>query len=212
MASPLTALATANYGGRVDCWGATYANDAAGTGNLEVKTTDSYTGQAAGYECDETFLEFDTSGIPDTATIDSATLFLYGINDNSVTDFTLEVYAYDFGAAVTTADFRNSAALAALYAAGGLLASKSTAGGIADNAYTAFTSGAAFLAAINKIGNTRLIVASDRHRAVTTPTGQERIQWNLRTTSGKEPKLVVAYTEAATGCPKMTDHYSRLRR
>lgn len=32
------------------------------------------------------------------------------------------------------------------------------------------------------------------------------------TDANKRPKLVITYTEAATGCPKMTDHYSRLRR
>jgi len=31
-------------------------------------------------------------------------------------------------------------------------------------------------------------------------------------TTSLRPKLVVTYTEAATGCPKMTDHYARLRR
>ena len=31
-------------------------------------------------------------------------------------------------------------------------------------------------------------------------------------TTSLRPKLVVTYTEAATGCPKMTEHYARLRR
>lgn len=31
-------------------------------------------------------------------------------------------------------------------------------------------------------------------------------------TAASRPKLVIEYTEAAAGCPKMTDHYARLRR
>ena len=205
MASPLTALATANSG-RVESDNATYATAVAGSG-LVANTAYYYVGQAPGYYLDILYLEFDTSGIGAGQIISAATFSLYGNDAGSAGPHTEIVAAYDYGVSATTADWRTAAQLTALTA----LASKACTTAISESAYTDFTSQAAFLAAINPVGMTRLIVFSASQASSTQPSAAERVRWNIRTATGKEPKLVVTYAPAATGCPKMADHYARLR-
>ena len=160
------------------------------------------------YQTLQAFLPFDTSAIPDDATIGTPELKLSRESDNSVTDFILQVYAYDFGATVTTADYRTRTQAAALTP---LLATYDTAAGWGAG-YRVFTSTGDFAAAINKTGETRLFVVSDRFIAGTSPAGKEYVAFAYQGVANRAPTLTVTYTEAATGCPKMSDHYARLRR
>lgn len=142
----------------------------------------------------EAYVQWDTSSIPDTNVISSATISLYGKNDQSDTDYVQEIRMSDWGTALTTADWIAQANLSGKT----LVASKSTAGGIPTNAYTAFTSEAALLTNINKTGSTRVLLCSNRFTAGTQPTGLERVEWWLGAKgAGYQPKLVVVHDAPA---------------
>lgn len=144
----------------------------------------------------EAFLSFDTSSIPDTATITSATLSLDGISDSSTTDFTIQARLYDWGTAVTTGDWVAGESLSALP----LLATFATAGGFGTG-YNDFTSEATFKDNISKTGETRIILCSSRTVNGNAPGGAEFVTFNFSDAAGtsEDPKLVVEYTEVGGG-------------
>ena len=145
------------------------------------------------YRCFEAFLIFDTSSIPDTDTVSGVVPSLYGNVDTSVTDFVsaLGTSSYNGGAVVTT-DWVAGASLPAS------LATWNSSGYVAD--YNAFTSaGAALNSAINKSGNTALILFSEEHRDNSTPTTNEYVRFTDADEVGTttDPKLDI--THAAPG-------------
>jgi hypothetical protein len=140
------------------------------------------------YYVREMFLNFDTSSIPDTDTIDSVVLSMYGFQDLSDTDFTMEAYLKDWGASLDTGDWVAGADLGAQT----LLATLAVTV-VPTNAYTAFTSESGFVNYVNKTGLTRLMLSSSRTRAGTTPTGFEAVSWNMSESANK-PKLVVNHS------------------
>jgi len=171
LTSPHTFYPTAESG-NLESISATYATARDGGGTLN-EGAGGQPGQTlvAGplYYCWETFVAFDTSGIPDGATISAATLEVYGWYDNSTTNFTLQARTYDYGATLTTADFRTAAQLSAAT----LLASIAVTS-VTFSAYDTWTeSGTALRDAISKTGETRMVICSDRHVAGTTPTNDE---------------------------------------
>ena len=148
---------------------ATYTIAADGTayiGTIAAGAAGQYV-DTGDYKCRETFMSFDTSVVPVDATVSSATLTVTANGDNTAQDFTVEVFAYDFGVAVDTTDWQDRSELTA----GTLLASYDTSDGWTGS--MVFTSESAFLAAIVKGGTTRIVLASDRHRAGTVPTINE---------------------------------------
>ena len=198
----LTAYSSA-ADGYIESESTSYSSARAGTGSpVTALDTQGFctVGQRAGgggdYHCYAAFLDFDTSGIPDDATITAVELSLYGSFDASDTDFDIEARLHDWGASLTTADWVAGADLGAKT----LLASKATSGWSAS-AYNAFTeNGSSFRDSINKTGVTRVIVCSSRHRAGNTPTGDERITFYAaeEASTTKDPKLVVTYTTSTT--------------
>jgi len=198
MASPLTVYSESSDG-RVETIASTWAS-AYGGNSPSADSANAYMGSIYSdpwYLCNHFYINFDTSDIPDDATIDSATLSLYGRDDQSDTDFTLEVYAHNWGDTLETGDWLIPGDFSGLTR----VAYKSTSGGISNSAYTDFSSDAAFLTNISKTGFTRLVGTSDRFIATTEPTGRERVRFYVNEDAGKQPKLVVAYTEAAAGNP-----------
>lgn len=162
-------------------------------GLADSRVGQRYTGSA--YQCYESFLEFDSTGIIAAGdTITAATLRLYFRFDDSTTDFTLRARLYDFGAAVTTADYVSGASLS-----GTLLATLASSGIGAGNSYKSCTD-VALAANITKNGTTRIILHSDRHEAATTPTGSEYMTFYLSDATNMS-KLDITYTPA----PTMTD-------
>ena len=162
------------------------ANNASGDG---VDTTgDIYTGQAPGGYY-EGFLAFDTSTV--VGTITAVTLSVYGMNDSSVTDFTLEARLHDWGATLTTADWVPGNQLGTKT----LLASMNTSGWSAAG-YNTLTSDAAFLTNINQSGFTRVLMCSSRHRLGNTPSGSEFVGYRSANQAGttNDPKLVIETT------------------
>lgn len=144
------------------------------------------------YICYEMFLSFDTSSIPDGATISAVTLSLYGKADASDTDFTINARAYDWGASLTTADWIAGASLS-----GNTLLATFATSGFSAAGYNDFTSESAFLTAINKTGTTYIVLSSSRHEGANAPSGNEYVSTYLADEAGttKDPKLTVVYSE-----------------
>ena len=192
-----TVFATAPGGeGDVDSSDVTYAT--ARTSGSLVATANHSVGQevfAGTFYCREAFILFDTSGIPDTDTVSGVVLSLDGTTNASTTDFTSTVAASSYNGGVTvTGDWVDGSTLSGLTS----LATFGSAG--YDAAYMAFTSaGAAFNSAINKTGNTSLIVFSSRHSAGTEPPNSEYITYTDADAAGttEDPKLDITHAGAA---------------
>lgn len=146
---------------------ATYATARAGTGTLTVVgPTDGALrlGQqlAAGtYSVWQSFISFDTSGIPEGVPVLQAQLQGVVGTDNSTTNFTMEARIHDWGTTLETTDF----------VAGADLASKPLlASFISSPGAVTFTSAAGSASLVNTTGRTSLVLASSRQGANTAPT------------------------------------------
>lgn len=156
--------------------------------------TEFLVGSQLGYYEDQWFGAFDTSAIPEEATVTAAVLSLYCHTSRNASQG-VYIYAYDWGAAVDSTDWRNQSACS-----GGTRLASLAAGSFSTSAYTAFTSDAAFPAAIVKAGTTRLVAVGDRYVAGTTPTAEHRDGWHSGSqveAPERRPRLVVTYNVPA---------------
>lgn len=197
-----TVVYSSTADGHINSANAAYATARTG-GTLTVDTSTSSqnaVGQVEffGYNCAEGFLDFDTSGIPDADTVSAAVLDVYGSQDSSTTNFTIEARLQNWGGTLTTADWVSGADLGTPT----LLASRSTASGWSTSAYNTFTD-TAFPANVNKTGVTYVMLCSDRHRVGNDPGagGSEFVRFYSADDSGttRDPKLTV--THAGAGNP-----------
>ena len=190
-----TVFATAPVGqGYVRSRSSSYAT--ARTGGSLAAFNNHQAGQAFSspdYDCYESFLIFGTSGIPDADDVSAVVLSCDGSLDGSTTDFIMGAAAsvYD-GGSVVVGDWVSGDSIPTPE-----LATWDSAGYSAD--YNAFTETAGFKDAINKTGDTSLILYSQRHRDATTPTGAERVIFTDADAAGTttDPKLDI--THAAGG-------------
>jgi hypothetical protein len=185
----------------------TYATAAAMGANTYAgtSTTKSVIGQiksAYGYFCYEAFMNIDLAALVGAgATIDGAVLSLYGAEDATLdANPTWQVYTKDWGAALTTADAVPGGAGGANLDDLTKLASFNTATlGWNTAGYNDFTSIAALTTAIEAAvggdGLLRLLIASDRLEAGTTPGTGTKYEDATFWVSGTAhpPKLVVIY-------------------
>ena len=175
---------------------ATYATARTGgtlNASNEHRVGQTWTGSV--YGCYESFIIFDTSGVPDTDAVSAVVLSLDGNSDNTATDFTAAAAASSYdGGAVVTGDWVSGAAIPTPE-----LATWNSAGYSAG--YNAFTETADFKDAINKTGNTSLILYSQRHRDSTTPTGQEYLHFTDADAAGTttDPKLDITHAAGGGG-------------
>jgi hypothetical protein len=101
-------------------------------------------------------LTFDTSGIDDGDDIDSVVIKLDGHSQTPGSGFVFEIRAHDWGATAEVEDWVPGADMAGKT----LLASLASAS-YGTSGLNTFTSEAAFLSAINKTGETRVVVTTD---------------------------------------------------
>jgi hypothetical protein len=146
-------------------------------------------GGAYDFQCFEAFFRFDTSPLPDTATVQSVTLYTW-ILDNATAaalltgtpreprapgtprgpavgiPVTFEARTKLSGNSVDTGDWVAGASLAGL----GLRASVALTSATPEEYWVAWTSDASFKAAVNRTGYTELIIHSARQRTGTAPS------------------------------------------
>lgn len=189
-----TVYATAPVGaGSVDSSNATYATARTG-GTLNI-SGNHLVGQLPGYSCDEAFVIFDTSGIPDTDTVSAVVASFDGNLNGSTADFVAGLAASSYnGGAVVTGDWVSGAAIPTPE-----LGTWNSSGYSAD--YNAFTETADFKTAINKTGNTSLIIYSQSHRDGTTPTANEYVYFTDADAAGTttDPKLDITHAAGGGG-------------
>lgn len=177
---------------------ATYATARASGTLTAVQDTNlivSNHSDASAYRCDESFIAFDTSVLPDAAIINSVTLRLYLLqlyNAAGWDPVTAEARIFDWGTSLTTADRVQGANLAALPLAATLSATALSPG------YYDFTEvGGVLSANINTTGFTRLILNHDHHRlGIQPPSFSNGSYFNFRPvgTFNQYPQLVIDYT------------------
>ena len=166
-----------------------YGNARAGA-NLAVSTTNIEVGQdrqGTARSVWEAFLTFDTSVL--VGDILSVALSVYGIDDLSLTDFTIEGRRRDTGGEAITTDDWIAGALIPLTPLMFQLSSVSWNVG----AYNEFSTEAAAAALLNQSGFTKIMLCSSRQFAADDPTGAEMVR-GMDVTSGSPaqiPKLVI---------------------
>ena len=137
-----------------------------------------------------TSLFFDTSSLPDGATITGAKLYFYGKTDSSTTNFNMTVVdASNIGSPMISGDYY------AVYEKSTSLGTLSTAS-YTTGVYNSITLSSTGLLSISRVGDTKLALRSDRDIAGTTPTGAEYVLiYTGEMGSGYAPYLAVEYTE-----------------
>lgn len=184
---------------------ASYANAQAGTGALSASTaTTPECGQnftAGTYQILEGFIDFDTSGIPDAATLISATLrltpfALLGTSNSPI----LQARLTDFGATLTTSDWANTS---------NNLTGKPLLATLAHSAMALgspvdLVSESAFVSNINLTGYTRITLVSNNMVAGTPPVGDERVAfYDSTATAANRPTLTVLYKDVLDNVVKL---------
>ena len=170
--------------------------NAAGCGGLLVLCI----GQQPNFELRESFLSFDTSTLPNDATISPVDLSLMGSGafGPAPGNWIMEARLFDWGAAVDNADWRNDTTNPWPAT---LLATFDTSGWAQDTYSTWTENGTTFRSSVNKNGETKMVLGSERQRLGTQPASSERILVKSANTVGtdgtdNDPKLVVTYSEA----------------
>lgn len=178
----LTSISSVSYSAAANGSGSLSSD---GGGSLSLVTGQEFIGGE--YRCYESFLQFDTSLIADG----DCSLTLAMDTDVTDTDFNFEVRSFDFGASITTADWRTPAQIAALTLAG----SGSTAG---------WTSGTKnFVVSFSPNATTKYLCVSDRQRSGTAPSGEEVLLYKSSDVSGTtdDPKLTITPPAVSLSSP-----------
>lgn len=156
--------------GNIESASTVYATAQSGGGTLTVDTAfNAPVGQyltSATYRIYEAFFDFDTSVLGASDKIESVVLTVTSSGDSSATDFTIQARSDTWAAGgLTTADWVATSGLSALTP----LATVATSTFPGTDVAWAFTSEAAFLTAVNKVGLTELLLCSDRVAVGTAP-------------------------------------------
>jgi hypothetical protein len=189
---------SASGDGYIESGNATYATMQSGSG-LSADTTDQLrfgqmldTGVYYGFQA---FFDFDTSALGAGATISAAVLDLFLNDDEDGTNHNCRIAAYDWSSGgLTTADWRNAAALSGMTDVATLAANTA----VSAQYYAFSDTGPGLASVINKTGHTYLIGYSDRQKAGTIPTLHEHMIWEGGGAGASpSPRLTITYTAAS---------------
>jgi hypothetical protein len=168
--------------------GAAYADaHDATTGTVSVASVNLVIGQNVVYAVYRFFLPFDTSDLPDTATVSAATLSLWGKTDVSTTDFDVTVVSYSGSNPAVGDDYDTFGTTTW----GSFNTSTFSVG-----AYNTISLNATGLSNISKTGTTLLGLRSSKDISNTAPTGDEVVYFASADTADvtNDPKLDVTYS------------------
>ena len=188
MASQTFSIAVGADDGTARKWGPAYPPD--GSTDSTASTTGTFIAPARNFETttyktEVALLRFDTSSLPDTATVAAATLRVYINGYFTVNTRSLVAEWYDWGAAIDIADWTNTPGTTAH--AGTLINS--------------FTSPASNDLALQNLSNVSLTGYTYLRLHVDggTPTGENYIIIDaFDHATSPEPKLIVEYAETPT--------------
>lgn len=187
--------------GTVSAQSTAYSTARTGTGTAVGDTQSFVTvGQrfaSPNYSCYEGFLAFNCSAIGPGATISAAVLDLWGFQDLSTTDFTMEWRLLNWSTPLAFASYVSGASLASTTP---LLCHFDTSTPWATGAYNTMVDDA-MAANINQGGSTRMMGSSSRERNNNTPSGEERVTFRStdQTGTAEDPMLTVTWTAGGGG-------------
>lgn len=193
---------------------ATYANAREASGStmtLFAADADVRLGQQFSggfYDCREMFITFDISAIPDADVKTDIQLSLWLVTDGTVTaDFTVEARHRIWTPTLANDDF----VAGSLHTVFTELANMNAAGTV--GAYNTMTTLPAFFTPSFLTADTLpIMLASSRHRAGNTPSGEETVRYSTGDASGttQDPRLTV--THHGLGRPMFQHHPARIWR
>jgi hypothetical protein len=142
------------------------------------------------YACYEGFIDFPLTGIPAGNIVESAVLETYLVTDNSITNFTAIAVGYDWGASVTSADWR-----AGSYWAGQTWWTNIPTNGIgATGSYKAWADTSDIRELLTSLAGTEVnfVLTTDRQVAGLTPGDAEYVVWASAATANP-PRLTITH-------------------
>jgi len=176
--------------------GASYEENRQGLGTLTLGTTPALFGQASSDQVYQTFLGFDTSAIPSNAVIKDAYIQYESGGYFLALDFHFYMALFDYGSAVTVADWQTPTMIGNLVTAGILHTSDIQASGYDTNIMTNKT----FIDNINLTGITKVMIYSERTLNGDNPSANE-----YAILSGAD--LIVTYEIPPTDVPNTPKKY-----
>lgn len=167
------------------------------------------------YYVNEILFAFDVSDIPSGSSITAATLAVRYVNlDNAKGNHVEEIFAYDWGSGISTADWRQGGASGWLNTnLSSRVAYRTPSSSDGTSSYRDFTSDGladAVADAVADDGILRLVAASNLFRSDSAPSGANGAGWYSADTSYPQ-RLIVTYTAGSSGIPRHSDHYFRRR-
>ena len=187
---------------------ATYSTARSTSAGGDVSSTTARIGQSLTggtvYYVYRAYLDFDTSALPDDATVTSAVLGVCADTDLSSTDFNVQVYRLDWTEGLIDAGTREGNYDGAYGAAATLEGTLRYTGDgwSAGTCYTLTLS----TAAVNITGDSKYALVSSRDISGTTPGGSQYVY--IRTAdyagTGSDPYLLLTYNVPSTPTPTAT--------
>jgi len=163
------------------------------TTSTSFSDTHLYVGQysSGGYSVQRGFLKFDTSSIPDSGILTSATIGLTIYDDGSDTDFDVDIIKQDWSSQDPITDGNRETAFDNCLSGTKDVTWRNTSGASTD---TRYTSPSLDTTQISKTGATYYSMRSSRDYAGTTPTGNEYVDlYPYSASSSYRPLLTVDY-------------------